>query len=143
MIFIQIPKIMKNEEAEAKVVAYKIARDLDGTSPVVGLKALMMFLVALVCHSKNPKRTADFIIGGLKRAVEEANDDRNLVDLSKIWHDASEEPRRDEYLLGEDNDGFSIYMWRRQEEGWNLFVGITTLRRWAYIDDLLPKGGEK
>ena len=134
---------MKNEEAEAKVVAYKIARDLDGTSPVVGLKALMMFLVALVCHSKNPKRTADFIIGGLKRAVEGANDDRNLVDMSKIWHDASEEPRRDEYLLGEDNDGFSIYMWRRQEEGWNLFVGITTLRRWAYIKDLLPKGGAK
>ena len=80
------------------------------------------------------------------------NVDRNLVDLSKIWHDASEEPKRDEYLLGEDNDGFSIYMWRRQEDGWNLFVGITTLRRWAYIDDLLPKqfgnseqlkGGEK
>ena len=41
------------------------------------------------------------------------NVDRNLVDLSKIWHDASEEPKRDEYLLGEDNDGFSIYMWRR------------------------------
>ena len=70
-------------------------------------------------------------------------DDGNLVDWSKIWHDASEEPRRDEYLLGEDNDGFSIYMWRRQEEGWNLFVGITTLRRWAYIKDLLPKGGKK
>ena len=71
------------------------------------------------------------------------DDDRNLVDLSKVWHDANEEPRRDEYLLGEDNDGFSIYMWRRQEEGWNLFVGITTLRRWAYIKDLLLKGGEK
>ena len=80
------------------------------------------------------------------------DDDRNLVNLSKIWHDASEKPKRDEYLLGEDNDGFSIYMWRRQEDGWNLFVGITTLRRWAYIDDLLPKqfgnseqlkGGEK
>lgn len=67
----KIQKIMKNEEVEAKVVAYKIARDLDGTSPVVGFKALMMFLVALVCHSKNPKRTADFIIGGLKTAVED------------------------------------------------------------------------
>ena len=60
-----------------------------------------------------------------------------------VWHDASEEPKCDEYLLGEDNDGFSIYMWRSQEDSWNLFVGITTLCRWAYISDLLPKGGEK
>ena len=70
-------------------------------------------------------------------------EDRNLVDLTKIWHDASEEPRRDEYLLGEDNDGFSIYMWRSQEDSWNLFVGITTLYRWAYVRDLLPKGGKE
>ena len=72
-----------------------------------------------------------------------AIDDRNLVDLSKIGHDAREEPRRDEYLLGEDNDGLSIYMWRSQEDSWNLFVSITTLCRWAYINDLLPKGGKK
>ena len=71
------------------------------------------------------------------------DNDRNLVDLSKVWHDANEEPRCDEYLLGEDNDGFSIYMWCRQEDSWNSFVGITTLCRWAYISDLLPKGGEK
>lgn len=62
---------------------------------------------------------------------------------ANVWHDASEEPKCDEYLLGEDNDGFSIYMWRSQEDSWNLFVGITTLCRWAYISDLLPKGGEK
>lgn len=61
---------------------------------------------------------------------------------ANVWHDASEEPKCDEYLLGEDNDGFSIYMWRSQEDSWNLFVGITTLCRWAYISDLLPKGGE-
>ena len=73
----------------------------------------------------------------------EVDDDDNLVDLSKIWHDASEEPKCNEYLLGEDNDGFSIYMWCSQEDSWNLFVGITTLCRWAYISDLLPKGGEK
>ena len=27
------------------------------------------------------------------------DDDRNLVDLSKIWHDASEEPTKKGYLL--------------------------------------------
>lgn len=77
MTFILIQKIMKNSTLEAKVVAYKIARDLDGTSPVVGLKALMMFLVALVCHSKNPKRLADTIINSIRRAVEEDVNDGN------------------------------------------------------------------
>ena len=72
MIFIQIPKIMKNEEAEAKVVAYKIARDLDGTSPVVGLKALTTVLVTFILHSTDPKKVADFIISNLKRVAENA-----------------------------------------------------------------------
>ena len=66
--------------------------------------------------------------------------DKNPVN---VWHDASEEPKRDEYLLGEDYEGLSIYMWCGQEDSWALFVGITTLCRWAYISDLLPKGGEK
>ena len=129
---------MKNEEAEAKVVAYKIARDLDGTSPVVGLKALMMFLVALVCHSKNPKRTADFIIGGLKRAVEEANDDRNLVDLSKVWHDASEISEEYPILCLDKFGDILIY-----EDGYPECVEFNDISKWAYVKDLLPKGGKK
>lgn len=72
MTFIQFPKIMKNSTVEAKVAAYKIARDLDNTSPVVGFKALMMFLVALVCHSKKPKKVADTIISVIREAVENA-----------------------------------------------------------------------
>lgn len=70
MIFTQFQKIMKNSTVEAKVAAYKIARDLDGTSPVVGFKALMTVLVALVCHSANPKKVADTIISVIREAVE-------------------------------------------------------------------------
>ena len=62
---------MKNSTVEAKVVAYKIARDLDGTSPVVGFKALMTVLVALVCHSANPKKVADTIISVIRGVVED------------------------------------------------------------------------
>ena len=40
-------------------------------------------------------------IDGLKAADTEPN-------LASLWHDASEEPRCDELLLGEDTDGFSI-----------------------------------
>ena len=58
-----------------------------------------------------------------------------------VRHDASEEPRCEESLLGEDTDGFSIYRWCGQEDNWEAFVNETGLSRWAYIDDLFPKGG--
>ena len=60
-----------------------------------------------------------------------------------VWHDASEEPRHDELMLGIDSDGVSLYMWCEQEDSWDSFVTITELSRWAYISDLLPKGGEQ
>ena len=75
-------------------------------------------------------------IDGLAAADEEPN-------LERIWHDAGEEPRCNELLLGEDTDGFSIYKWCGQEDNWESFVNKTGLSRWAYIDDLLPKGGKK
>ena len=75
-------------------------------------------------------------IEGLAAADEEPN-------LESLWHDAGEEPRRNELLLGEDTDGFSIYRWCGQEDNWEAFVNETGLNRWAYINDLLPKGGKK
>ena len=75
-------------------------------------------------------------IDGLKAADTEPN-------LASLWHDASEEPRCDELLLGEDTDGFSIYRWCGQEDNWEAFVNETGLSRWAYIEELLPKGGKK
>lgn len=77
MTFILIQKIMKNSTVEAKVAAYKIARDLEGLSLGVGFKALMTALTALVCHSANPKKVADTIINSIRRAVEDVNDDNN------------------------------------------------------------------
>lgn len=63
--------------------------------------------------------------------------------LENKWHDASEEPRCNEIMLGMDSDGVSLYKWCGQEDSWDSFCGITELIRWAYINDLLPKGGEK
>ena len=79
--------------------------------------------------------------------IEKACDGLGTADaepnLASLWHDASEEPRCDELLLGEDTDGFSIYRWCGQEDYWETFVNETGLSRWAYIEDLLPKGGEE
>ena len=72
-------------------------------------------------------------------------DDRNLVDLSKIWHDASEMPKEEEFILvqfGEDCYDTLVLC--------DLITDIFYARckkygdiRWAYVSDLLPKGGEK
>ena len=68
---------------------------------------------------------------------------REYTDLSQVWHDASEEPRRDELLLGVDNDGVSLYKWCLQEVCWKDVVNYCALKKWAYIDDLLPKTRSK
>lgn len=64
-----------------------------------------------------------------------------------LWHDASVEPEGDAVILyqwlddrdtmGVDIDGvFSDVEWAK-------FVAYNRITKWCYIDDLLPKGGEK
>lgn len=69
------------------------------------------------------------------------DDDRNLVDLSKIWHDASEEPKWSTVIL-------CLTKKRNITMHTNINKLLYTLIRididkWAYVKDLLPKGGEK
>ena len=79
-------------------------------------------------------------------------DDRNLVVLSKIWHDASEEPTTEPTrVLATDEKGFIDVF--SLEKGkfklpngcipWSSIVFCFNLTKWAYISDLLPKGGAK
>lgn len=73
------------------------------------------------------------------------DDDRNLVDLSKIWHDASEMPKEEEFILVQfDEDCYDTLVLC------DLITDIFYARckkygdiRWAYVSDLLPKGGKK
>lgn len=67
----------------------------------------------------------------------------NIVDLSKVWHDITEEPKIGALFvaqIGKINYEifFSVLQGKRLSE-W--FDGYN-IKRWAYIDDLLPKGGE-
>ena len=75
-------------------------------------------------------------------------DDRNLVDLSKIWHEASEEPKKGTHILMEygylNSLGFKSYKTdNRLVNNWDTFKKYYRISRWAYISELLPKGGEK
>ena len=73
------------------------------------------------------------------------DDDRNLVDLSKIWHDASEKPILHKPILIQC--GYPLHTYEAtvlsEDVIWGDFVVLNAIFRWAYIKDLLPKGGEK
>ena len=71
--------------------------------------------------------------------------DRNLVDLSKIWHDANEMPKEGEWILIQfDEDCYDTLV--LCDLAAELFYARCKKYgdiRWAYINDLLPKGGKK
>lgn len=72
---------------------------------------------------------------------------REYTDLSKVWHPAEEEPQVGKQVIGIDYDGeagcgvfdyrsmYGIFIYGDLILDWDSVV------RWAYIDDLLPKGG--
>ena len=62
---------------------------------------------------------------------------REYTDLSQVWHDASEIPQHDALILFQSIYG-DILLIRFQDRQ----SSMTSIHRWAYIDDLLPKGGE-
>ena len=68
----------------------------------------------------------------------------NIVDLSEIWHDITEEPKLVAWLvvqIGETAyDTFISAIEGKRMSEW--FDGYN-IKRWAYLDDLLPKGGEE
>ena len=67
----------------------------------------------------------------------------NIVDLSEVWHDITEEPKIGAWFVGQIGqtayDTFISSIQGKRMSNW--FDGLN-IKRWAYIDDLLPKGGE-
>ena len=68
--------------------------------------------------------------------------DKNPVN---VWHDASEEPKENSVILVQwnikGNSGYEFYY--ADSINWDRYVEIYGVSIWAYISDLLPKGGEK
>ena len=68
----------------------------------------------------------------------------NIVDLSEVWHNVALKPDRGEdILIDTDTFGYDVVTakWYSVER-WASFVSLYVIKRWAYVDDLLPKGGE-
>ena len=68
---------------------------------------------------------------------------REYADLSQVWHNAKEEPKKGECILGEYQGGiYQTYLYGYVDCEWSSYVKVFSLIRWAYVNDLLPKGGE-
>lgn len=70
------------------------------------------------------------------------------TDLSQIWHNADENPQVERQVLGIDYDGEAgsgVFEYRSVAGIFiygDLILDWDSVVRWAYIDDLLPKGGD-
>ena len=69
------------------------------------------------------------------------DDDRNLVDLSKIWHPATEIPTKEALILYRTSLGrYDVIFHFGNKEGiWKVFVKDYGVAEWAYV----PKGGKR
>lgn len=80
-------------------------------------------------------------IAGAKWA--DNNPKPGFIDLSKVWHEAKEEPEKGKSIISIGSTGVSAYKWVDEWRcDWLDFAEWSELFRWAYVDDLLPKGGE-
>lgn len=71
----------------------------------------------------------------LKCIIEQKD---NIVNLSEVWHDATDEPMDDSLILYKSV--FDDYLLMRYTTRRN---AISSIKKWIYIDDLLPKGGKQ
>ena len=68
----------------------------------------------------------------------------NIVDLSKVFHNAAEVPNMRRDLLYDSRFcGYGVLQTMLLcEEEWSYFQRTYAIKRWAYVKDLLPKGCE-
>ena len=67
----------------------------------------------------------------------------NIVDLSEIWHDITEEPKLGAWFVGQIGETtYDTFISSIQGKRMSNWLDGCNIMRWAYLDDLLPKGGE-
>ena len=78
--------------------------------------------------------------GGFEMGAHWADEHPNL---ESIWHNAKEKPKGRNWKILYENayDAQLVADWRCGYN-WRKFVKSQAITRWAYLDDLLPKGGE-
>ena len=68
----------------------------------------------------------------------------NIVDLSEVWHDITEEPKLNSWFLGQiGKRSYDTYISAIEGKRMREWFDGCNIKRWAYINDLLPKGGKE
>ena len=82
-------------------------------------------------------------------------DSTEYTDLSQVWHDTSNIPSFDKRIVGlMDNWAIMVFgslrirsLSRMRDENkisnWAMYTRRHEIVKWAYVDDLLPKGGKQ
>lgn len=91
-----------------------------------------------------------FNVGGLVNTVERMAFKRGVDWFKKaLWHDTSETPEEGKQILYTATEGGEIVDVKVTTTAlydfipWNEVVRDFNISKWCYIEDLLPKGGEK
>ena len=67
----------------------------------------------------------------------------NIVDLSEVWHDITEEPKIGAWFVGQIGEtAYDTFISSIQGKRMSNWLSGCNIKRWSYIDDLLPKGGK-
>ena len=65
----------------------------------------------------------------------------NIVDLSEVWHDITEEPKIGAWFVGQIGEtAYDTFISSIQGKRMSNWLAGCNIKRWSYIDDLLPKG---
>ena len=62
-----------------------------------------------------------------------------------VWHDATTQPELNKWFLAQiGDDAFDTFvMAMEKNQDWKNWSNGINIKMWAYIEDLLPKGGKK
>ena len=67
----------------------------------------------------------------------------NIVDLREVWHDITEEPKIGAWFVGQIGEtAYDTFISSIQGKRMSNWLAGCNIKRWSYIDDLLPKGGK-
>lgn len=70
----------------------------------------------------------------------------NIVDLGEVWHEVNNEPNDESRILiiDDKDDWYSLNHkgYKDNDKHWESAVRAFGMTKWAYLDDLLQKGGE-
>ena len=89
---------------------------------------------------EDSERCSAFISGAI---WADNNPTEGIVNLNDIWHDIKEEPKNNEDVVLYDVCGNLITGFYDGSVTWHNIVLYCKATMWAYISDILPKGGEK